>query len=120
MVNGKFSFSEEQNFIAHNLRNNYVHQRKLRGHFGQTGEYGLLRAPNPPSWPGTKKIKFNPPFSTKPSIVHGFVVLDSDRSRNFRASVTVSDVSKTGFTLTLSKWADTKLYGLKVRWMACR
>lgn len=87
---------------------------------GQAGEFGVERFPKQPDWPVTKNIKFKRPFSSSPSVVHGIIVLDSNGSRNLRGAATVSYVTNTGFTLRLSQWADTLLYSLKVRWMACR
>ncbi|KAJ8311758.1 hypothetical protein KUTeg_011113 [Tegillarca granosa] len=80
----------------------------------------LLSFPKTPSWPGIRTIIFHTPFSRTPSIVHGVTLLDSNSNKNLRIKVSTNSISRFGFTLKLATWGDTVLYGLTVRWMACR
>lgn len=55
----------------------------LRFSTGQSGIFGLHTFK--PPWSRIENITFNPPFSSTPSVVVGFVVLDAISSRNLRA-----------------------------------
>ncbi|XP_052720182.1 uncharacterized protein LOC128191875 [Crassostrea angulata] len=72
-----------------------------------------------PSWPYTRRVTFQTPFEAKPTVTYGLYYLDSVSTTNLRVSAEVTNVFKTGFQVQLSTWADSQLYGAKIRWMAC-
>lgn len=67
----------------------------------------------------TRVVHFNPPFRNTPTIVVGTTHIDAAVSSNIRFNVYVKESSRTGFTVAMDTWADTVLYWLGVRWMAC-
>ncbi|KAK3099592.1 hypothetical protein FSP39_006669 [Pinctada imbricata] len=46
-------------------------------------------------------------------------LLDSEHTTNVRAIIETKDISRYGFTLILTKHADSKQWGIAASWMAC-
>nr|XP_034300815.1 uncharacterized protein LOC117681274 [Crassostrea gigas] len=70
-------------------------------------------------WPYSQRIDFNSPFDATPTVTYGLYALDSSDEANLRVSTLLSNVSSTGFQLTLRTWSDSKLFEAAVSWMAC-
>eukprot|EP00105_Crassostrea_gigas_P042513 XP_019926661.1 PREDICTED: uncharacterized protein LOC109619893 [Crassostrea gigas] len=70
-------------------------------------------------WPDSRRIDFRSPFSGTPTLTYGLYFLDSYYGKNLRIDTVVTNLSRTGFQLTLRSWANTVLYGAYVSWMAC-
>ncbi|KAK3100203.1 hypothetical protein FSP39_016166 [Pinctada imbricata] len=75
--------------------------------------------PDPPSWPVTAYIKFDPPFEKTPAITTGMTLLDTDKSTNTRATINTNNITRHGFELILTKTFVTLQWGLRASWMAC-
>ena len=87
----------------------------LRGESGSVGQHE-----NPaPSWPYTTKVTFQSPFEQAPTVTFGLYLLDNRWGKNLRVNTDVSGVTTTGFQISINPWADTVLYGARIRWMAC-
>lgn len=72
-----------------------------------------------PRWPHSRRINFKSSFDRTPTLTYGLYTLDVFNGANLRVDTAVINLSKTGFQLTLSTWADTALYGAFASWMAC-
>lgn len=70
-------------------------------------------------WPYSQRIDFSPPFDGTPTVTYGLYTLDSSDETNLRVATLVSDVSSTGFQLTLRTWSGSELFEAAVSWMAC-
>lgn len=64
------------------------------------------------------EVNFPVPFNKKPKIVLNVSLLDSDGQFNQRYNVTAISVSRDNFTLKISTWADSKIYGIGGTWLA--
>jgi len=64
------------------------------------------------------EIPFSKPFETKPTIVLSVTSIDADKGTNTRFSVEAVSVSRDGFTVKISTWADTKIHGISGQWIA--
>lgn len=63
--------------------------------------------------------KFKRPFENTPTVIVGFGKLDVDNRANLRVTSEAEDVTKVGFTLKFATWANTKVWGYKLVWIAC-
>lgn len=84
---------------------------------GESGTVGQFTAAA--KWPYSRRINFRAPFQATPSLTYGLYFLDSSKSANIRVHASVTNVSRTGFKITMKSWADSVLYGGYVSWMAC-
>ncbi len=66
----------------------------------------------------TIPVTFRKSFMTPPIVRLSILSLDVSNGANTRYSVKVKEVTKTGFTFTISTWGDTKLYSINVDWTA--
>lgn len=67
----------------------------------------------------TKMVVFKKPFSNTPEIFLGLSYLDTDStSNNIRIDASYSDVTREGFTLHVTAWRLSKIYGFRVEWLA--
>ena len=85
---------------------------------GISGNVGQQRSPAP-VWPYTANVTFQSSFEQAPTVTYGFYLLDSGWDSNLRVNTDVSGVTTTGFQISINPWADTILYGVRIRWMAC-
>ena len=63
-------------------------------------------------------ISFNRPFAFNPRIVLSIKLLDASNGANLRIDTNFSNVSRSGFLLSVNTWADTKIYAISVFWIA--
>lgn len=70
-------------------------------------------------FPLSQNVTFNPPFKDIPAVVYGLYLLDSSKDHNVRVTTSLSNLSRNGFTLGISTFADTIMWGARVSWMAC-
>lgn len=70
-------------------------------------------------WPYSQRIDFNSPFDGIPTITYGLYRLDSSDETNLRVATMLTNVSSTGFQLTLQTWSGSELYEAAISWMAC-
>ncbi|XP_063417662.1 ATP synthase subunits region ORF 7-like [Mytilus trossulus] len=85
----------------------------------QSGNFGQqLHIPGN-SFPASAYIRFYPAFEHTPAIVYGLYLYDTSRLANSRFSTRVNNLSTYGFNISITSWADTKMYGARISWMAC-
>lgn len=66
----------------------------------------------------TIDVSFATPFDEKPDIVICVAKVDATTQTNIRYSVSPMSVSRDGFTIKISTWSDSKIYGIGGYWMA--
>ncbi len=66
----------------------------------------------------TTEVSFAKPFDKKPNVVLGVAMLDAGTQTNVRYNVEATSVSRDGFTLKISTWSDTKIFGISGGWVA--
>ena len=82
-----------------------------------TGEY-MRDLQVYPNTPATVRINFERRFVTPPKVVVFFNRLEFDKSHDWRATTTASDIDVNGFTLTINTWSDTILNRAQSCWIA--
>ena len=66
----------------------------------------------------TLDILFAEPFAKIPKIILTITQLDSDKDVNLRYKPEAISISRDGFTLKVSAWADSKIFSLSGSWLA--
>lgn len=66
----------------------------------------------------TIDIDFETAFTEKPQIILSITQMDSDKEANVRINVEAISISRDGFTLKVSTWADSKLFSISGYWLA--
>lgn len=64
------------------------------------------------------EVNFLNPFESRPEVMVTVSSLDADRATNVRYSVEATAVSRDGFTIKITTWDDSKLFGIGGNWMA--
>ncbi|XP_052085803.1 uncharacterized protein LOC127723275 [Mytilus californianus] len=64
-------------------------------------------------------IPFHGPFYRTPALVVGMTSLDTYRKKNVRIRTTVHHLSRHGFVLKITSWANSITYNVVYTWMAC-
>jgi len=77
---------------------------------GLNSEYGYRKHDNP--------VKFPIPFLTIPKIFLSIRKLDHSRHHEVRFNIEAIDVKQDGFTLRITTWEDSVVYGAGVFWLA--
>ena len=75
-----------------------------------------VRPTNNPPQVTAKNITFGTPFSAPPKLPLGFNLLDINKSTNIRAIASADDITKEGFTVSLSTWGDGILHAAGASW----
>jgi hypothetical protein len=100
--------------------------QQLKGGLGNLVQTGIVKADaNDPAWtldelgPGAREfrqvIPFPQPFSKVPQVVISLHGVDVGPTR---VATAAGNVTATGFELLVSTWADSKLYGVNLSWVA--
>ncbi|MDR3627857.1 MAG: H-type lectin domain-containing protein [Ignavibacteriaceae bacterium] len=66
----------------------------------------------------TIEVTFDKPFDKKPTVVLSVTHLDADTKTTVRYDVVASSVSRDGFTIKISTWSETKIFGIGGSWIA--
>ena len=66
----------------------------------------------------TVEVVFTKPFESRPQVVVTVSTVDAEKTTNVRYSVEATAVSRDGFTVKITTWGDSKLYGLGGSWIA--
>lgn len=66
----------------------------------------------------TIDVSFDTPFEVKPDIIIGVTMLDANTKTNIRYNVSHMSVSRDGFTIKVSTWAESKIFGIGGFWIA--
>ena len=67
----------------------------------------------------TLDVDFETPFEKIPQIFLSVTQIDEDKETNQRYNVQAISVSREGFTIKVSTWADTKIFSISGFWIAC-
>ncbi|MCJ1471911.1 hypothetical protein MMC13_000552 [Lambiella insularis] len=86
----------------------------------QTGQFSTqeVRPWNQPQLQNSKRFDFATAFSSPPRVICFLTSLDMSKDSNWRASVTSTDIDKSGFTIHIDSWADTTFYSGSATWLA--
>ncbi|CAG2236838.1 unnamed protein product [Mytilus edulis] len=84
----------------------------------QSGVFGEHAYPEI-KFPASGYITFNPPFTAVPALVYGLYLYDTSKDSNSRLVTDVTNLSKSGFNMKIKTYADTKMWGARISWMAC-
>ncbi|XP_062571030.1 uncharacterized protein LOC134233050 isoform X2 [Saccostrea cucullata] len=106
---------EEMKSSISSLERDIANRKEFRCESGGLGQH----AAPAPTWPYGQTIKFKTAFQEIPTLTYGLYLLDSAGTVNLRISTEVKEVTRTGFSVSLTRWADSVLYGARVSWMAC-
>ncbi len=63
-------------------------------------------------------VQFAKPYNVKPQVMIGVASVDADKSDNLRYDIKAVSVSRDGFTIEAKTWASSKIYSMKINWMA--
>jgi hypothetical protein len=66
----------------------------------------------------TIEVNFAVPFASQPQIVLSVTQIDTDKKSNTRYRVEAISISKDGFTLNVTTWADSKIFSISGYWIA--
>lgn len=66
----------------------------------------------------TLDVNFLDPFAARPDVMVFVQTLDADKGFNVRYTVEPTSISRDGFTIKITTWADTKIYTIGGTWMA--
>jgi len=64
------------------------------------------------------EIAFSKPYEAKPIVLLTVTMVDSDKGSNTRYSVEPVSISRDGFTVKITTWGDSKLFGVAGTWIA--
>ena len=64
-------------------------------------------------------IRFPFTFDEDPKVMVGFKCLDLDNLSNYRVNSSIVAITKEGFMLKCFTWHDSKMYKVKMSWVAC-
>jgi len=65
-----------------------------------------------------KRVLFDPPFRTLPSVHVGLSLWDTDCNTNARMEVSAQNVAADGFDIVFCTWGDTRVARVRVGWIA--
>lgn len=66
----------------------------------------------------TIDVTYDKPFDKKPTVILSVTTLDTDTKTNVRYSVEPTSVSRDGFTIKISTWSESKIFGIGGTWLA--
>jgi len=65
-------------------------------------------------------IRFEVAFEVTPVVQVALAGFDHDQRTSGRIRLTVADLTPDGFTLVITTWRDTRVYGVDYSWLALR
>lgn len=63
-------------------------------------------------------ISFATPFEAPPVVHIGLTAFDMDQRDSNRLSVSVGEITTTGFDVEVATWRDTRVYSIGLSWLA--
>lgn len=66
----------------------------------------------------TLEINFEKPFEKKPKVVISVCQIDVDTKTNMRYKLEATSISRDGFTLKISTWSESRIFGISGSWIA--
>jgi H-type lectin domain len=64
------------------------------------------------------EVNFLNPFESRPEVLVTVNVLDADKATNVRYNVEATAISRDGFTVKITTWDDSRIYGIGGNWIA--
>ncbi len=64
------------------------------------------------------EVNFLNPFESRPEVIVTVSSLDADKATNVRYNVEATAVSRDGFTIKITTWDDSKVFGVGGNWIA--
>jgi hypothetical protein len=64
------------------------------------------------------EVNFLNPFESRPEVLVTVNILDADKATNVRYNVEATAISRDGFTIKITTWDDSKIYGIGGNWIA--
>lgn len=64
------------------------------------------------------EINFLNPFESRPEVIVTTSLIDADTKVNLRFNVEATAISRDGFTVKITTWSDSKLFGIGGNWIA--
>ncbi|KAJ5583785.1 hypothetical protein VI817_006146 [Penicillium citrinum] len=88
--------------------------------FLQSGTFDTneIRDWRSPQHDNSKYIQFSAPFPSAPKVVCFLTYFDMEKGKNWRLKVIPSNITHTGFQITIKSWYDSVLYGASATWIA--
>ncbi|KAJ5218450.1 uncharacterized protein N7498_000549 [Penicillium cinerascens] len=88
--------------------------------FLQSGTFDTneIRDWRKPQHDNSKVIQFSTPFSSAPKVACFLTYFDMEKGKNWRLKVIPSNITSTGFKITIKSWFDSVLYGASATWVA--
>jgi hypothetical protein len=65
-----------------------------------------------------QEVNFLNPFESRPEVIVTVSTLDADKDSNVRFTVEATGISRDGFTIKVTTWGDTKIFGIGGNWIA--
>ena len=66
----------------------------------------------------TLDVDFEIPFEKIPQVFLSVTQIDADKESNLRYNVEAISISRDGFTIKVSTWADSKIFSISGFWIA--
>jgi H-type lectin domain len=66
----------------------------------------------------TVEVNFTKPFESKPDVVLSVTQMDANTSSNLRYDVEPVSISRDGFTIKITTWADCTINSIRGTWLA--
>ncbi len=64
------------------------------------------------------EVNFLNPFESRPEVIVTVSILDADKATNVRYNVEATAISRDGFTIKITTWDDSKIFGIGGNWIA--
>lgn len=64
------------------------------------------------------EVNFLNPFESRPEVIVNVSTLDADKATNVRYNVEATAISRDGFTIKITTWDDSKVFGIGGNWIA--
>jgi hypothetical protein len=64
------------------------------------------------------EVNFLKPFETRPNVILAVSMVDGEKASNLRYNAEAISVSRDGFTIKVTTWSDSKIYGISGFWLA--
>lgn len=65
-----------------------------------------------------RKVKFNEPFRSPPTVQVTLSMWDMDQKTNARADITAERITEAGFDIVFRTWGDTRVARVRADWLA--
>ena len=106
-------------FILSSLTITFSQSKFVTGKFvANTNNSGFTLDKNTGPRTFSLEVNFLNPFESRPEVVISVTTLDADKGTNVRYNVEAISISRDGFTIKITTWDDSKIYGIGGNWIA--